>query len=187
MATTIENAINKARKSGIIDLRSREAIDWYRTNLRKTAVSPNRLMKEERANLVNSWSSLAAGQLYMAFYDPKHKDKLPFYDTFPLIIPMERYKDGILGMNIHYLPPMLRAKLFDSIIEREMDEAYNILGAAGKLNYIKPCMKRYLGNHFRSRFLRVPAEQWPLAAMLPSERFVKASKSQVWANTRRKI
>ena len=187
MATTIENALNNARRKGIVDQRSREAVDWYRKNLRKTAVSPQRLQREERASMVNSWTNLQAGSMYMATYDPKYKKTLPFYDSFPLFIPMERYKDGVLGMNMHYLPPVLRAKLFDSIIEREMDEAYNILGAAGKLNYIKPCMKRYLGKHFRSRFIKVPPEQWVIAAMLPSEQFQKATKSQVWADTRRKI
>jgi len=44
------------------------------------------------------------GRLNMFFYDPKFKKTLPYYDTFPLVLPLERYDDGFLGINLHYLP-----------------------------------------------------------------------------------
>ena len=34
------------------------------------------------------------GRLNMFFYDPKFKKTLPYYDTFPLVLPLERYSDG---------------------------------------------------------------------------------------------
>ena len=36
------------------------------------------------------------GNLNMFFYDPKLKNKLPYYDRFPLVLPLERYSDGFL-------------------------------------------------------------------------------------------
>ena len=41
------------------------------------------------------------GKLNMFFYDPKHKKTLPYYDTFPLVLPLETYNDGFLGLNLH--------------------------------------------------------------------------------------
>ena len=51
------------------------------------------------------------GKLNMFIYDPKWKKKLPYYDTFPLVLPLETYPDGFLGINMHYLPIPLRIKL----------------------------------------------------------------------------
>ena len=53
----------------------------------------------------------------MFVYGPKHAKKLPYYDTFPLVLPLERYSDGFLGMNFHYLPIPLRMKLLDKIFD----------------------------------------------------------------------
>lgn len=195
MASIFENILENARRKGIEGQQSQESIKWFRVNIRKTAVDESRLMKEERANLVSSWSSVGVGKIYMAHYDPKHKATLDYYDTFPLIIPIERYSDGFLGLNLHYLPPILRAKILDSLYStlsnKSFDEETKL-----KINYAKlkqlsahkllqPCIKRYLGSHFRSRFLRVPTESWTAAIFLPVERFQKASKNVVWAESRK--
>ena len=57
------------------------------------------------------------GRLNMFVYGPKLAKKLPYYDTFPLVLPLERYGDGFLGMNFHYLPIPLRMKLLDRMFD----------------------------------------------------------------------
>src|SRR4051812_41636100 len=44
------------------------------------------------------------GEMIFFMYDAKWKDKLPFFDRFPLIFPVEMYPNGFAGMNLHYLP-----------------------------------------------------------------------------------
>ena len=39
------------------------------------------------------------GRLNMFFYDPKYKKTLPYYDTFPLVLPLENYPDGFLNQS----------------------------------------------------------------------------------------
>lgn len=199
MATTFENYLILAQKKGITGQKSEDAIKWYRQNVRKTtrSVSSSRLIREERDNLVNSWTNVAFGKLYLVNYDPKHKKTLPYYDSFPLIIPIERYKDGILGLNLHYLPPILRAQLlgalYDTLNNEKFDEStkmrvsYNILKGASKFEAFQPCIKRYLGKHFRSRFIRIPPVSWNTAVFLPVEDFQKKSKQQVWRDSRKMI
>ena len=192
--TILQNALNNAAKKGITNIRSKESIDWFRKNIRKTAVDPSRLIREERKHLVDSWTQVGIGKMYFVFYDPKHKATLPYYDTFPMIIPLRRYKDGILGLNTHYLPPILRAKLLDALYDTlnndKLDETtkmkinYGILKSASKYKYFSPCIKRYLGNHFRSRFIQVPPESWTTAIFLPTESFEKANKTTVWTDSR---
>ena len=37
----------------------------------------------------------SAGRMSMFFYDPKHKARLPYWDTFPLVLPLEPMKGGL--------------------------------------------------------------------------------------------
>ena len=197
MATTLENILNNSIRKGVAGHKSKESIEWFRYNVRKTAVSPSRLIREEKANLINSWTNTGPGRMYLVFYDPKHKKTLPYYDTFPLIIPIERYKDGILGLNLHYLPPILRAKILDALYDTlnndrfdektKMAVSYDIVRSASNLKEAAPCVKRYLGKHFRSRFIRIPSEQWTMATFLPVETFQKATRQQVWSDSKRTI
>lgn len=197
MATIFQNILANAARKGVIGQYSAESIKWFRTNIRKTAVSPLRIIREEKDNYVSSWSSVAIGKMYFAYYDPKHKKTLPYYDTFPLIIPIKRYSDGFLGLNLHYLPPTLRARLLDSLYDllndTSIDErkrfiiSYNILNSAAKHRYFQPCVKRYLGKHFRSRFVKIQHQNWTAAVFLPVESFEKASKNEVWKDSRETI
>ena len=46
-------------------------------------------------------------------------------------------------------------------------------------------MKRYLGDRIVSQTVRIDADEWEVAIFLPVERFQKASKGEVWADSRR--
>ena len=66
------------------------------------------------------------GRMYFYRYNPKTASKLPYYDFFPLVIPIENYgANNILGINFHYLPPPLRAKLMDAIYPTVTNRKYD--------------------------------------------------------------
>lgn len=150
-----------------------------------------------RKNSSNLQNKVMVGHMYMFYYDPKLKDDLPFYDRFPLIFPFRRVKDGFYGINMHYLPYMMRAKLMDQLYKlatnKMMDEttklrlSYRILSASAQFRYFKPCVKHYLNSHVKSRFLYVHPTEWDVALFLPTERFVKATKQTVFNETRRAL
>jgi hypothetical protein len=199
VATTFEKIYNRAARNGILEQESNQAIDWFSGVIRKnfSGVSSNKIMQEEKGNLVNSWTNVGFGQMYFAYYDPKHKKTLPYYDTFPLIIPIERYYDGFLSLNLHYLPPIIRARflgaLYDTLNNDKFNEStklrlsYKIITASTKFKEFKPCIKRYLGKHFRSRFVKVDPSNWTAAVFLPVENFEKQTSSKVWADSRKMI
>lgn len=139
------------------------------------------------------------GKLYFYVYDPKYKDQpniLPYYDTYPLTIPIEYYSDGFLGLNLHYIYPKDRAILLDKLSETltnhkyddttKMRINYNLLRSSSKYFEHTPCLKRYLYNHVRSQFIEIPASEWDIAIMLPAEKFVRETKTAVWALSRGK-
>jgi hypothetical protein len=151
-------------------------------------------MKEEPIKLTNRE---IVGSMYMFFYDPKHKETLPYYDSFPLIIVLGPAEGGFLGLNLHYLPPTLRAKFLDAILDvtnnKRYDDTtrfrltYNLLQRAASMKYYKACIKHYLNDHVRSRFALVAPPEWEIATFLPTADFQKASRNQVYADSKRKI
>ena len=48
------------------------------------------------------------GRMFTFVYEPKTKNKLEFYDRFPLVIPISEEGNGFLGLNLHYLSPRMR-------------------------------------------------------------------------------
>ena len=58
---------------------------------------------------------IMVGNMYLFIYDPKLKNELEYYDTFPLVIPIKDYHDGFLGINLHYIDTMDRAILMYSL------------------------------------------------------------------------
>ena len=134
------------------------------------------------------------GRLNMFFYDPKLKAKLPYYDTFPLVLPLEPYADGFLGINFHYLPMTLRLELLDKVVDfsnnTKFDESTRLAvdySKLKKLSIIKPTLKRYLAGRVKTQFRRIDADEFTVAALLPVQRFKKASASEVYADSRKMI
>ncbi|MEK9888327.1 MAG: hypothetical protein VW735_06270, partial [Gammaproteobacteria bacterium] len=100
-----------------------ESRDWYRDKA-QSIKSVN--MKRELRNRDRTYNKMVEtdiGRMYMFQYDPKGKDTLPYYDVFPLIFVLEKYSDGFLGMNLHYLPPVFRARLMDRLYQIERNDA----------------------------------------------------------------
>jgi len=134
------------------------------------------------------------GRLNMFFYDPKLKKKLPYYDTFPLVLPLEPYSDGFLGINLHYLPMNLRLQLLDRLVDysnnTKFDESTKLAvdySKLKKLSIIKPTLKRYLAGRVKTQFRRIDADEFTVAALLPVQRFKKASAAEVYKDSRSMI
>ena len=194
MAIVFDDLLAKGVRAGEIPARTDGARSWYRDKARTTRVTPDRLIKSDKERLT---SKVMVGRMYHFFYDPKHKKTLPYYDRFPLIFPFKKVRGGFLGINLHYLPLRLRAKLMDGLYgltrDNKYDEdtrlriSYNILNGAAKYKYFKPCVKHYLTPHVKSRFLEVYAAEWDIALFLPTEKFVGSSKKAVHADSRKMI
>jgi len=134
------------------------------------------------------------GKLNMFFYNPKFKKKLPYYDTFPLVLPLERYGDGFLGINLHYLPIPLRIRLLDRLVDysnnTQFDESTRLVvnySRLKKVRLIKPTIHKYLAGQVQSQFRRIDADEFTIATLLPVQRFKKATAKEVWSDSRSMI
>ena len=134
------------------------------------------------------------GKLNMFFYNPKHRKTLPYYDTFPLVLPLESYSDGFLGINMHYLPVALRMKLLDRLVDysnnTKFDESTRLVvdySMLKKVRLVRPTIHKYLAGHVTSQFRRIDADEFTIATLLPVQRFKKESDRAVWRDSRRMI
>lgn len=184
-----ENLFNNIRKE---TGDSEKSYTWYREQIKKLgAVRPDTLFKN--STLTNR---LLPGEMYLFMYDPKHKDTLPYYDMFPLVLPFRIVENGFYGINIHYLPYLIRFKLLGRLSELATDDNLNdktriaiswkILQSSSLYSPVNACVKHYLEKQLKSRFLKIPYPDWLTASQMPLEKFVGASKTQVWKDSQSK-
>jgi hypothetical protein len=130
------------------------------------------------------------GLLNLFFYDPKYKETLPYYDTFPLVLPLDSIKGGFSGLNFHYLSPGLRLRLLENMqryaTNKDLTKArFDVSWDRVKsIPLSKATIKKYLYKHVRSSFLKIDLNQAAIACYLPVQQFQKRPASSVYAASR---
>lgn len=168
---------------------SRESYQWLLkkiNELRNPSLIPRTIANER----FRQTRRLFKGRLYQFFYDPKGKADMPYYDRFPLVLILEKYDDGFLGLNLHYLPIKYRVAFLDkllnyAILDDEDNPArlritYDILTASRRFREFRPCIKRYLFSQIRSKILTIEPQEWEVAIFLPTQLFKGAKPQKVW-------
>ena len=185
--------LKTAIKTSKAGAKTRAAGDWFREKVRQAgasarmkAVTPNQLLRRQPDD------NILLGKMFFYKYDPKFAKKLPYWDMYPLVFPFERAPGGFYGLNLHYIPPRDRAVLMDNLNQyasnnkydqtTRLELSYRLLKRYGRA---VPCVKRYLGDRIVSQTVRIDADEWEIAIFLPVERFQKASKGEVWKDSRR--
>ena len=149
-----------------------QSVAWFRNKIKEFGEPKSMdLIRDGKRTSVPTF-----GLLNMFMYDPKLRDKLPY---------------GFLGINLHYLSVPMRIKLLDRLTDfannDKFDESTSLNANYSKLkniDLIKPCLKRYLAGHVRSKFRKVEADEFIVATLLPVQKFKKQSDSHVFAKSR---
>jgi hypothetical protein len=130
--------------------------------------------------------------MYFFAYNPSTRDDLPYYDKFPLVIPLKREPDGFLGLNLHYLPiryriqllkKMLPLAMYDGEDIRRLRISYDILNSSSRYREFRPCIKKYLLPNIKSRIIKVESNEWDTALFLPVHQFKKTKVQKVWKDS----
>ena len=164
-----------------------KSTQWFRDKIKEfgTPKSADLIRDGKRT------STPTFGLLNMFVYDPKLKEKLPYYDTFPLVLPIESYSNGFLGINMHYLSMPMRIRLLDRLMDYSNNDKFDSstelrvdYSRLKKIDLIKPCLKRYLASNVKTKFRKVEADEFIVATLLPVQRFKKQSDSHIFAKSR---
>ena len=162
---------------------------WYRSQVNRIASgkTAGQLFREGKLQ-----GRPSVGRLNLFGYNPKLRAKLPYYDIFPLVLPLEPTKGGFMGMNFHYLPPLLRFRLLERMQARASDRRFDsktrfevAYDDVKNIKIVKPTIKKYLYAYCQTGFLRINADDAAIAIYLPVQRFKKAPEATVYADSRK--
>lgn len=191
MASLFDKLESEAFRKGI-QARTKEAEKWFAKNVKKLGKLGPNVLKDDRLKKTR----IRAGDMVMYTYDPKLKKTLPYYDTFPLAIIVGKAPGGFHALNLHYLPPKVRAifldKLNDVTNNQKFDDStkfkitYKLLQSTKNYKYFAPCYKHYLTPNVTSSVMKVNAAEWNIAIFLQTAAFRKKSQRYIWGQSRRK-
>jgi len=191
MASLFDKLESEAFRKGL-QARSKEAEAWFAKNVKKLGKLGPNVLQDDRLKK----TKISAGDMVMYTYDPKLKKTLPYYDTFPLAIIVGKAPGGFHALNLHYLPPKVRAifldKLNDVTNNQKFDDStkfkltYKLLKATANYKYFAPCYKHYLTPNVTSNVMKVNSSEWNIAIFLQTAAFRKKSQRYVWGQSRRK-
>ena len=206
-----------ASQIGIFDELREEAhgrdlsIRWYRQKVQELLPKPQvRRMIREGYKTQKVTVRPNFGMMNLFYYRPKGAEKLPYYDVFPLVIPMgRRLNDGFVGLNFHYLSVPQRWLLLERLsmfqVPSELD-AFDTEEGGGDVmalfwskirrkRGVKPIVRRYLTKYIKSYFLKIELSEMLIALAIPMERFYTGKwggkkryrAEKVFRQTRREI
>lgn len=166
--------------------------DWFRKKIDQLSDNaPPFVMKNDLLKTTKPIQTMRflQGSMFIFKYDPKTKDDLPYYDTWPCSLIFGMEGDRVLGINIHYLNIGMRCKLFDKLwqiamVYRNQQQqckrmTWKLLGNVAKFPEVVPCVKSYLYSHIRSKLIKVEIDDWKTAIHLNIASFNKKSNTYV--------
>jgi hypothetical protein len=191
---SIYETVADAQATYLTDAGSSASIEWFQDEIERL-ISPMPKHRDivgqpEHFSRGKPW----VGSMSMFVYDAATKNSLPYWDRFPLVIPVEIYKEpkpSFAGINLHYLDHSFRALLLDRLMVYGSPDThrlnrldYEILSGIKKLKMYKPCWHRYSMDRIRTRVAMVPKPLWTTAVMLPTESFMKVrNPSIIWRDS----
>jgi hypothetical protein len=70
---------------------------------------------------------------------------------------------------------------------KRMRVTYDILNASKRFREFKPCIKKYLFPHIKSRILAVQPDEWETAMYLPVHQFKGEKPQQIWKESMEEV
>jgi len=199
MAEVQESLLDKISdtiRSGKIGQEVRRSAQWFhdkvrglKGELRNKFSSTNAAKFYRESEKINSLvfrKRISLGDMFCYYYNPKYRQVLPYYDMFPMIMLIGAEKDTFLGINFHYLAPKFRAILLDRVTAKVGKGIIN-WKKISMITQIAPTIKRYRFDHIMKKVVPIEESEQEIAIFLPTERFKKASRTQVWSDSKRRF
>lgn len=196
--TVLRNILRKFRSNTDFRRHTKASRQWFKDYVRKTY---SKLDVGRLGEGAKSVKRPVYGKMYMFMYNnPKHKDKLPYYDALPLVFFFNIGKNdhGLwYGINLHYLPPVLRLKLFEDLLrirtkgrmsaQTKVKLTWQRLQSLTQHPLVKPTVHAYIPSRIGAGLAEIDPRVWEIVISLPTEKFRKASRKAVWADSRSKM
>lgn len=169
---------NRLEKSRISILEAQKNSTKWLNQRKMNSQKRSALRRKILGDVTREDSSITFGNMYMYEYNPEDRSKqeMKYYDTFPLVLPFDKYKSshgqGFYGLNLHYLPPKVRALVLDEIRfgkknNNIMIPLHNQIRNLAKNPLFEAAIHIYLYKNVLSGLSRVLPEEWIDVINLP--------------------
>ena len=121
------------------------------------------------------------GQMFFFMYRAETPN-LPVWDAYPISIIISVSQDHFIGLNLHYIPPILRLLVLDELIKIDKDKRMPVNKRLGTkaifLEKIKNdkvyahCVKKYRRDKQRSPLLRIQPSEWITVSQLNLQKWI---------------
>lgn len=179
-----------------LPLLSRDSIKWLEEKIKEIR-RPTQVAKDISRERSRQTFRLLKGRMYCYYYNPIGKKDLPYYDIFPMVILLDKYEDGFLGLNLHYLPYRYRLAFLRKLVDYasfdnddnvvKLRITYDILQSSRRFKEFRPCIKKYLYSQIRSKMLTIQPNEWEIASFLPVHQFKGEKPGRIWAESIQEI
>jgi hypothetical protein len=160
--------------------KGKKSVAWFKT---KVGESSKGFSKASR---------LMPGKIYTFGYDAKGKKTLPYWDKFPLILVLDVFPGGFIGLNFHYIKPIERERFLKKIMKFSTQKGdpetftkkarFNADWSSVKgIDNADKMIHKYLFSQVRTTLLESPPNEWENVIYLPYQKFVGASAKSVWS------
>lgn len=133
------------------------------------------------------------GKLYAYIYDAKHKDTLPYWDKYPLIIYLGLGKHNLMyGLNLHYIPPKARQQFLEELLKQYASTPTITNSTKLKIDWTKVkgfagadvMIKAYIPGNIKGPLVEIKPSDWANVVMMPLQQFMSKGKrysaQKVW-------
>ena len=188
--------VSDAVRSGTVGKEVKRSAQWFQDKIKglkgevKNRFSSTNAAKfyreSEKINDAVFKRRVSLGDMFCYYYNPKYRKTLPYYDMFPMIMLIAAEKETFLGINFHYLRPKWRAILLDRVTAK-IGGGLPKWSKLRNIKQIAPTIKRYRFDHIMRKVIPIEEDEQEIAIFLPTERFKKAGKANVWSDSERKF
>jgi len=180
--------VEKNQKNQKMNDKELTAVQWFRKSLadirkkklgKPTDYEP--LLLDKSRNVGRK----LRGQVLLFRYRPDSKTK--FYDRYPVIIVLEVTGSQIIGLNLHYVPPMDRIKLIllmnsllynqkETNLQKTRLKIFSLLNKKVFAKYMGAAINRYTVKNIAGKPKLTTPEEWSYLAFLPVFKGISPSK-----------
>ena len=188
--------VSDAVRSGTVGKEVKRSAQWFQDKIKglkgevKNRFSSTNAAKfyreSEKINDAVFKKRVSLGDMFCYYYNPKYRKTLPYYDMFPMIMLIAAEKETFLGINFHYLRPKWRAILLDRVTAK-IGGGLPKWSKLRNIKQIAPTIKRYRFDHIMRKVIPIEEDEQEIAIFLPTERFKKSGKANVWSDSERKF
>lgn len=181
-------------------IRTRQSTKWFAQQLRNATKDRKKVLKD--VALKPSEVPLPGSMMFFR-YDAKGKRTLPYWDRFPIIVIVSPAPNGFYGLNMHYLPPILRIEFMDAYLQfaakenvktsflrklftrhsrHRLKDKAAFVKAVSKHKLFEPTLHHYLFKHVTTKFYMLKDDEWEIAAFLPVQHWDTKTRSSITAD-----